>query len=245
MTKTRAIARIDIKNDYVIKGIQLEGLRKVGDPKKLIQKYYYEGIEEILLLDCVATLYGRNNLFRFLKKISKECFVPITIGGGIRNLGDVKQALDSGADKIYVNSQLVRNKSFIQQIIVNYGSQVLVAGVDAKKNGEDWKVLIDSGREETDLLIEDWVNFLVNEGVGEIMITSIDMEGCKNGFDIELIKKVSKISKVPLIASGGCGSLTHIKDLISNVNIEGISFASVLHYSLLEINQIKKTLQND
>ncbi len=245
MVKTRAIARIDIKNNHVIKGIQLEGLRKVGDPKKLIQKYYKGGIEEILLLDCVATLYGRNNLFQFLKEISTECFVPITIGGGIRNLVDVEQALDSGADKIYVNSQLVRNKSFIEEIIFNYGSQVLVAGIDAKKNGDDWKVLIDSGREETDLLIEDWVNFIVNKGVGEIMITSIDMEGCKNGFDIDLIKKVSKISKVPLIASGGCGSLAHINNLSRSIKIEGISFASALHYNLLEINQIKKALQND
>jgi cyclase len=245
MIKTRAIARLDIKNNNVIKGIQLEGLRKVGNPKELIQKYYRAGIEEIFLLDCVASLYGRNNLFQFIKQISEECFVPITLGGGIRSIRDVEDALDSGADKIYVNSQLVRNPSFIEEIIIKYGSQVLVAGIDAKKIGENWKVLIDSGREETGLLVEGWLKVLVDKGVGEIMVTSIDMEGCKKGFDIELVKEVSKLSNVPIIASGGCGSLTHVRKLINNVNVEGISFASVLHYNILEISQIKQILIND
>ena len=242
--KTRSIARVDIKNEYVIKGIHLEGLRKVGNPKDLIQKYYKEGIKEIMIMDCVASLYGRNSLFDFLKEISNECFVPITIGGGLKTINDVELALHSGADKVYINSELVRNPSVISEIIKMYGSQVLVAGVDAKKISEtNWKVLIESGREETGLDALDWVAKLCEFGVGEIAITSIDSEGCKNGFDIELINKVSQISSVPIIVSGGCGNLTHIKDLVEKTYVEGVAFASVLHYNILNISDINKELE--
>lgn len=238
----RSIARIDIKNDYVIKGIHLEGLRKVGNPKDFILKYYQDGINEIFLNDSVATLYGRNNLFELIKKISKFCFLPITLGGGIKNLSDVKEALNSGADRIYINSALVRNPELLNKIINIYGSSTIVAGVDCKQvNSNSWKVLIENGREETGLDVKDWINELCKYNVGEIMITSIDKEGTKKGFDYELIKMVNEITSVPFVISGGCGKLEHIFE-VKNYNPNGIAFASVLHYNILDINDINSIL---
>jgi cyclase len=240
--RTRSIARLDIKNDYVIKGIHLEGLRKVGKPKELVKHYYNEGINEIFLNDCVATLYGRNNLFFLIKEISKFCFIPITVGGGLRNIDDIKEALNSGADKVYVNSALVRNPKLINKIIENYGSSTLVAGVDCKYiNNQKWKVLIENGREETGLDVIEWVMKLCECGVGEIIITSIDKEGTKKGFDIELIKSIDKISTVPIIVSGGCGTINHILEL-NKIGPEAVAFASVLHYDILKISDINENM---
>ena len=211
--RSRSIARLDIKNDYVIKGIHLEGLRKVGIPRDLVEKYYDQGINEIFLNDCVASLYGRNNLFSLIKNISKSCFIPITVGGGIRNLNDVKEALNSGADKVYINSALVREPGLIQDIIKKYGSSTLVAGIDCKSvNNQRWKVLIENGREETGLDVKTWIRELCNYGVGEIVLTSIDREGTKKGFDLELVKMANEISKVPLIISGVRNFRSYFRD---------------------------------
>ena len=240
--KTRSIARLDIKNDYVIKGIHLEGLRKVGKPKELVKKYYEEGINEIFLNDCVASLYGRNNLFSLIKDISKFCFIPITVGGGIRNLEDVEDALNSGADKVYINSEIVKNPKLISKVIQKYGSSTLVVGIDCKLvEPKNWKVLIESGREETGLDAKEWIVKLSEYGVGEIVITSIDNEGTKKGFDIELVKMANEFSRVPIIISGGCGNLDHILE-INNINPEAIAFASVLHYGIIDISTINNNL---
>ncbi|TGL90227.1 imidazole glycerol phosphate synthase subunit HisF [Leptospira congkakensis] len=229
----RVIARLDIKNDSVIKGIHLEGLRKVGDPNILAKRYYEDGIDEILLIDSVASLYGRNNLFDVLRKASQEVFVPITIGGGLRNLDDVSFALDSGADKIAINTAAVERPDLIEEIAKKYGSQCVVASIQAKKKNEnDWEVYKETGREKTGIRVSEWVKQLESLGAGEILLTSVDKEGTKSGFDKELSKMVNELVNIPVIVSGGFGEREHLVQLKNVVHPSGIAFASVLHYNV-------------
>ena len=184
----RVIARIDIKNNYVIKGINLEGLRKVGDPVQLITKYYVNGIDEIIISDSVASLYGRNNLFNFIKEITKEVFVPITLGGGIRSLKDIEKALNSGADKVSINSKALENPTFLKEASNTFGSSTIIASVEAKKIGHmKWEPYKCCGREKTNRDLKEWIKTIQDKNCGEILITSIDHEGTKKGFDLEML----------------------------------------------------------
>lgn len=230
----RIIARVDVKNGFVIKGIHLEGLRKVGDPKVLLKNYYEQGMDEILLLDAVASLYDRNNLFDLLESACEEIFIPITIGGGLRTLDDVRKALLAGADKVAINTAAVKNPRIISEIAESYGSQCVVASIEAKKiSPNNWEAYIDNGREKTGLDVIEWAKKLQNLGAGEIILTSIDQEGTKNGFDIELIKAVNSHVTIPVIASGGMGALSHINKLCAKTKPSAIACASVLHYKIL------------
>lgn len=241
----RVIARLDIKNEHVIKGINLEGLRKVGDPNEKAKLYYEQGADEIIFIDSVASLYNRNNLFSIIRKAAEEIFVPITIGGGIRTLPDVEKALDSGADKVAINTAAVQNRQLIVDVAKRYGSQCLVASVQAKKIGDIWEAYVETGRERTGLSVNKWVKELEDLGAGEILITSVDQEGTKSGFDIALVEQVSAITTVPIVVSGGCGKLSHIKELVEKVVPSGLCFASVLHYNDYTIDDIKSYLENE
>ena len=237
----RTIARIDIKNDSVIKGINLEGLRKIGDPVKIAKEYYTSGIDELLIIDSVASLYGRNNLFDLIKKIANEIFVPITLGGGIRSLKDIENALNSGADKVAINSKALENPNFLKEATSNFGESTIIVNIEAKKiTDNSWEAYKFCGRERTNLNVNDWINTIQEKGCGEILLTSIDKEGTETGFDIELLESVKNIVKKPLIISGGCGSLDHIRKLKANFNNISIAIASVLHYKILTISEIKK-----
>ncbi|MFN3666183.1 MAG: imidazole glycerol phosphate synthase subunit HisF [Sediminibacterium sp.] len=242
MIKKRIIARIDVKNEYVIKGIHLEGLRKVGDPNELAVKYYQQGIDEIVFMDAVASLYERNNIFPIIEKACKDVFIPITIGGGIRRVADIEKALKSGADKIAINTQAIKTPQIIKEASRIYGSQCIVASIEAKKKGNSWEAYIDNGREETGVDVLEWATRLEELGAGEIMITSVDKEGTKKGFDIELTKKITERLSIPVIASGGAGNIIHIEELCNNTDASGIAIASVLHYNFLDIGQIKSRL---
>jgi len=238
----RTISRIDIKNESVIKGINLEGLRKIGDPEKIAKEYYHDGIDEIILIDSVASLYGRNNLFDLIKKITKEIFVPITLGGGIRSLKDIENSLNSGADKVAINSKALEDPNFLSKAISNFGESTILVSIEAKKIGDEkWEAYKFCGREKTNLNIIDWIKKIQDKGCGEILLTSIDKEGTETGFDIELINNVYDIVKKPLIISGGCGNLGHIKEINKFKNLS-IALASVLHYRSLKISEIKKEL---
>lgn len=239
---TRLIARLDIKNEFVIKGIHLEGLRKVGDPIELAKKYYLNGIDEIIFMDAVASLYNRNNLFDIINKACKEVFIPITIGGGLRSIEDINKALKAGADKISINTQAVKNPNLIKQASEIFGSQCVVASIEAKKKGLKWEVYIDNGREETNLDVIEWAQQLQELGAGEILLTSVDMEGTKKGFDVKLLNEVSKNVNIPVILSGGAGNLTHFKNLFDQNNVDAIAIASILHYNLISIKEIKDYL---
>ena len=235
----RTIARIDIKNDSVIKGINLEGLRKIGDPTDIAKQYYANGIDELLIIDSVASLYGRNNLFDLIKDITKNIFVPITLGGGIRSLKDIENALNSGADKVAINSKALENPNFLSEATSNFGESTIIVNIEAKKIDESsWEAYKFCGRERTNLNLIDWINTIQSKGCGEILLTSIDKEGTEAGFDINLIKNVYEIIKKPLIVSGGCGSLDDIKELKKKFKNASVALASVLHYKTLKISEI-------
>ena len=240
----RVIARLDVKNNYVIKGIQLEGLRKIGDPLELAKRYSEQGADEIIFMDAVASLYGRNNLFHIINKACEEVFIPITIGGGIRSLNDIEQALKSGADKIALNTAAIKNPDFIKEASRIYGSQCIVGSIEAKAKGGHWEAYVDNGREETGLNVLEWAKKLEDLGVGEIMITSIDRDGTKKGFDKPLVNAINSLVHVPVIASGGAGKSEDLIGLneLCHGDLSAAAFATVLHYDLETILTLKKGL---
>ncbi len=242
----RIIPRMDIKGDKLVKTIRLEGVRAVGDPKYFAQKYYEEGADEIFLNDAVASLYGRNSLFEVIREISKEVFIPITLAGGLRSLNDVEKALNSGADKVAINTILHSYPDLINEIEKNFGSNCMVLQVDAKKIGDNkWEPYADCGRERTYKDLIEWISESIDRGAGEIFLTSIDNEGTKKGFDLELVSNVNNISNVPLICSGGAGNLNHISELITNIGSDGAAFSNLLHVEEIKIFEIKDFLQKN
>jgi cyclase len=239
----RVFARLDIKNQFVIKGIHLEGLRKVGDPNHLAKAYYEAGIDEIVFIDAVASLYNRNNLFSVIQKASEEVFVPITIGGGLRSLEDVEQALDAGADKVALNTAAIRNPELIQKVAKHYGSQCVVASVQAKRSANGWEAYTETGREKTGVNVLDWVKRLQDLGAGEVLLTSVDQEGTKSGFDVQLVEAVNKAVSIPVVVSGGYGQPLHIQELLDVTVPSGICFASVLHYKLTSVEALRSSIK--
>lgn len=243
MNKIRIISRIDVKNEFVIKGIHLEGLRKVGDPNELAKSYYEDGIDEIIFMDAVAAYYDRNSLSHIIEKACKDVFVPITVGGGIRNINDISNALKVGADKVAINTKAVQNPTFIQEASKIFGSQCIVSSIVAKKNSDKkWEVYVDNGREPTGLDVLEWAKKVEELGAGEIMLTSIDKEGTKKGFDVELNEAVSNLVSIPVISSGGMGKMNDAINLLNKTKVDAISVASVLHYNLESVSNIKNSL---
>ena len=243
MNKIRVIARLDVKNEFVIKGIHLEGLRKIGNPNEIAKKYYEEGIDEIIFMDAVAAYYDRNSLSHIIEEACKDVFVPITVGGGIRTIEDIQNALNAGADKVAINTKAITDPKFIEQASKVFGSQCIVSSIVAKKIADNkWEVYIDNGREPTGLDVIEWARKVETLGAGEIMLTSIDMEGTKKGFDIELNKAVSSVVSIPVIASGGAGKNEDIVNLLTNAKIDAVSMASLFHYNLSTVTSVKQAM---
>jgi len=237
----RLIARLDIKNGIVIKGIHLEGQRRIGDPIELAHKYYVQAVDEILLMDSVASLYGRSNLFHTISKACKTVFVPITMGGGIRSIEDVEQALAAGADKVAVNSALVNDPALAERIASIYGSQCLVGSIEAKRRGDGWEAYVSNGREPTGRDVIEWAKELEQRGAGELLVTSVDQEGTQRGFDVELCALVEDAVRIPVVASGGAGNLNHLQRLDARTKLQGVAIASLLHYNKA-VAQLKSVL---
>lgn len=239
----RIIARLDIKNENLIKGIHLEGLRKLGDPNSFAKEYYDDGIDEILYMDSVASLYGRNSLEVILKKTVKNIFVPITVGGGIRSVLDARRMFLNGADKVAVNSAAIKNPKLISDLANKFGSQSVVVSIEAKniENGK-WEAYIDNGRERTGKDVMEWAKQSINFGAGEILITSIDREGTMRGFDFDLVNNISKYSSVPIVISGGMSKLSDIESILNEERIDGAAIASFIHYKKMRVNEIKNNL---
>jgi cyclase len=236
----RLIPRLDIKNDYVIKGINLEGLRKVGKPLDLLEKYYKEGADEICLIDSVASLYGRNNLFSIIENATKNIFIPLTVGGGIRSLKDIELALNSGADKVAINSYATENPNFIFEASKNFGSSTIISYIEAKKkNHSKWEAYKYFGREKTGLDIIDWIKKVQDLGCGEILLTSVDHEGLEKGLDYNLLDNIVKILNVPLIFSGGFSGIDDIKKIEKNYKNVSLSISSVLHYDKIKLKDLR------
>ena len=246
MTKKRIIARIDVKNEFAIKGIHLEGLRKVGNPNDLAKLYYEDGIDEIIFMDAVASYYDRNNLSSIIEQACHDVFVPITVGGGIRTTDNIQTALNSGADKVAINTQAVKDPKFIQRAAKIFGSQCIVASVEAKRIAhQTWEAYVDNGREPTGLDVITWVKQLETLGAGEIIVTSIDSEGVKKGFDLELNMAVSQAVSIPVIACGGAGKISHVCELMSIDDIDAVALASLLHYQMATVEELKRDLMFD
>ena len=239
----RIIARIDVKGGRLIKGVRFEGLRVLGDPREAAIKYYKMGADEIFYSDAVASLYGRNSLTELVKATAKEVFIPITVGGGIRNVKDVEKMLASGADKIAVNTAGVENKNLIRELANVFGAQCVVASIQARRSGgRGWEVMTNSGRERSGIDVKEWVQEVQDQGAGEIIITSIDMDGICNGYDSELLELVKPYASVPLIFGGGIGKIEEVNTLISEKAISGISIGAALHYNKINLAELKKEL---
>lgn len=240
----RLIARLDVKGASVVKGIQLEGLRIVGDPAAMARKYYRGGIDEILFMDIVASLYQRNNILDVVRATAADVFVPITVGGGIRTLDDVVSALRSGADKVSVNTAAIARPQFIREASLTFGSQCVVLSVEAKRrrNGHGWEAFTDNGRERTDVDVLKWIVEGERLGAGELLITSVDREGSATGMDLELLAAVHERVKIPVIASGGVGSPGDVAQVFLNGTAEAVACAHVLHYEVNDVAGIKARL---
>ena len=239
----RIIPRLDVKNENVIKSINLEGLRVVGNPSDLAHKYYVQGADELLYVDVVASLYGRNNLKEIVCKATKNIFIPITVVGGIRSIEDFKELLYAGADKVGLNTAAIKRPELIAELANQFGSQSLILSIEAKKIKENyWEAMTHNGREKTGKNVIDWVKEAAAKGIGEILVTSIDQEGTRGGFDIDLLKIISEKINVPVIASGGMGSLQHSIDLIKNCSVSGFCMADTLHYNRSTVTEIRNNL---
>jgi cyclase len=236
----RLIARLDIKGPNLIKGIHLEGLRVIGSPAEHALRYYEQGVDELLYMDCVASLYGRNHLGDIVRSAAENIFVPMTVGGGIRSVDDATQILRAGADKVAVNTAAVANPRLITDIARRFGSQCMVLSIEAKQIGPGrWEVYTDNGRERTGLDVIDWVKRGASMGAGEILLTSVDREGTRKGFDIDLVRAVSAEVSVPVIASGGMGKPEDMVDVVRDGGADAVAMADILHYKRAGVGDIR------
>lgn len=237
----RIIARLDIKGENLIKGIHLEGLRVIGPPAEYAMNYYLDGVDELIYMDSVASLYGRNHLADIIQEAARDIFIPITVGGGIRSESDAFNILRSGADKVAVNTAAVFNPQLISRIANKYGSQCMVLSIEARKVGENrWEVLTENGREKTGLDVVAWARQAVEMGAGEILLTSVDMEGTRKGFDFELTNAVTSVVSVPVIASGGFGCAQHLVDVVVSGGASGVAIADAFHYGRVKTKVLRE-----
>jgi imidazole glycerol-phosphate synthase subunit HisF len=244
MRRVRLIARLDIKGPNLIKGIHLEGLRIIGSPNEHALRYYKQGADEMIYMDCVASLYGRNSLGEIVEKAAKDVFVPMTVGGGIRSVDDANHLLRCGADKVAINTAAVLNPNLISDVANRFGNQCMVLSVEAKMTGPNsWEAYTDNGREKTGIDVINWVKQGVSLGTGEVLLTSIDKEGTRKGFDIDLVRAVTREVSVPVIASGGMGKLEDLSDVVQFGNADAVAMADILHYKRATIGDIRSAAE--
>ena len=237
----RLIARLDIKGPNLIKGIHLEGFRVIGDPQEYARRYYEQGADELVYMDIVASLYGRNSLHDIVRRTAQDVFVPLTVGGGIRSVDDVREILRAGADKVAINTAAVQRPELIREVAHVFGSQCMVLSIEAKCQGKGhWEVYTDNGRERTGLDVIEWARRGVELGAGEILLTSVDHEGTRKGFDCELVRGVSDVVSIPVIASGGMGLSEHLVDVVQRGHADAVAMADILHYDHSTISDIRE-----
>ena len=245
MRNIRLIARLDIKGPNLIKGIHLEGLRIIGQPNEYAMRYYEQGADELIYIDCVASLYGRNSLGDIVRNAAQNVFIPMTVGGGIRSIADATHILRCGADKVAINTAAVAIPGLITDIARRFGSQCMVLSIEAKRIGPDrWEAYTDSGREDTGMDVIEWVKRGVALGAGEVLLTSVDQEGTRKGFDVALVRAVTGEVSVPVIASGGMGKLEHMVEVVETGGADAVAMADMLHYRRATIGEIRATARN-
>lgn len=246
MLAKRIVPCLDVKNGKVVKGINFVGIKEVGDPVELAKSYYQQGADELVFLDITATHEGRGIMEDVVSRVAKEIFIPFTVGGGLKSLDDIKSILRAGADKISLNSAAVRDKSLIEKGAYYFGNQCIVLAVDAKmrQDKSGWNVVINGGRIDTGIDALKWIEEGTKLGAGEILLTSMDADGTKQGFDVKLTKAVSNLTNVPVIASGGCGKLEHFSEVFKEANADAALAASMFHYGEVTVKEVKKYLRN-
>jgi cyclase len=240
VTNVRLIARLDVKGPNLIKGVHLEGLRIIGDPREYARRYYEQGADELIYIDIVASLYGRNNLMDIVQHAARDVFVPMTVGGGIRSSDDVRDLLRAGADKVAINTAAVKRPELISEVSRRFGSQCMVLSIEAKSRDDGrWEVYTDCGRERSGIDAVEWARRGIELGAGEILLTSIDREGTRKGFDAALTRAVASAVTVPVVASGGYGEARHLAEVVS-AGAAAAAFADALHYNRTTMSQLRE-----
>lgn len=241
MRSIRLIARLDIKAPNLIKSIHLEGLRVIGDPNIYARKYYEGGADELIYMDIVASLYDRNSLTDIVERTTRDVFVPMTVGGGVRSVEDVRKILASGADKVAINTAAVKDPRLITAVAKRFGSQAMVLSIEAKRSPSGgWEAYTDNGREHTGLDVVAWAKRGSELGAGEILLTSVDREGTRKGFDVALVKAVTDSVAIPVIASGGLGSAQHLIEVVHDGGADAVAVADAIHYGRLDLATLRR-----
>lgn len=230
----RIIPRLDIKNETLVKGIQLEGLRVLGTPYDFAKYYFDTGADELLYIDAVASLYGRNSLLEMISRTAESIFIPITVGGGIRTLDDIRAVLAAGGDKVAINTAALEREQLLDEAVKEFGSSTIVLSIQAKRSSSgEYRALVNNGRDDSGRNVLDWAREGVDRGVGEVLVTSIDREGTGRGFDTELVEMLATALPVPLVACGGAGKVEHVT-AVAAAKADAISCAAILHYHALD-----------
>jgi imidazole glycerol-phosphate synthase subunit HisF len=243
MLAKRIIACLDVRDGSVVKGVNFEDLRQAGDPATLARRYNTEGIDELVILDVTATIEGRRALARTITAVSRELFIPLAVGGGIRTEDDAAAAVDAGADKVSLNSAPLSNPSLITALATRYGSQAVIVAIDAKRENGRFAVYARSGKQAVDREAVEWAKEAADRGAGEILLTSIDRDGTRSGFDCELTAAVSSAVSIPVIASGGAGSFAHFVDVFTAGRADAALAASIFHFAEHGVSALKQHLQ--
>ena len=243
MIKIRIIPCLDVKNGRVVKGVNFIDLIDAGNPVQQAKYYSENGADEICFLDIDASLENRNTMVNVVEKTANEVFIPLTVGGGISSIDNIHSLLKAGADKVSINSATIKNPEIIKKASEYFGNQCIVVAVDAKKHGSAWFVYSHGGTKKTELLALDWIEKAQTLGAGEILLTSMDKDGTKSGFDNELLSKVSEFLKIPLIASGGVGKLDHFYEGVAKGKADALLAASVFHFNEISIKEVKEYLK--
>jgi len=231
----RIIPRLDIKGPNLVKGIHLEGLRILGKPEEFARFYYENGADELIYIDVVASLYNRNSLHEIISRTAKDIYIPLTVGGGLRSIEDIRRVLRAGADKVSLNTAAIRNPDFVHKASRIFGSSTIVVAIEAIKQLDGrYLAYIDNGREYTGVEVFSWAKQIEELGAGEILLTSVDCDGTGFGYDIDLIKKVAESVSIPVIASGGAGKLDDIRKAIVEGSADAVAIASLLHYNMMK-----------
>ena len=246
MLAKRIIPCLDVRDGKVVKGINFIGIKEVGDPVECAIEYDKQGADEIVFLDITATHEGRGTMLDVVRRTAKNVFVPLTVGGGIRSAEDFRDLLLAGADKVSVNSAAIRNPSIISEAAARFGNQCVVVAIDGKKTAPDkYNVYVNGGRIDTGLDVVQWAIEAEKLGAGEILLTSMDADGTKEGFDIDMLNAVCNVVNIPVIASGGCGQLSHFTEMFQKTSADAALAASIFHYGELTVNQVKTELKNN
>tara|TARA_B100000519_G_C14229388_1_gene431627 strand:- start:596 stop:1372 length:777 start_codon:yes stop_codon:yes gene_type:complete len=245
MLAKRIIPCLDVKDKKVVKGVNFINLQIEGDPVEMASKYSEQGADELVFLDITATLESRNNVVDLVEQVAKKVFIPFTVGGGVRKINDINQLLNAGADKVSINSAALKNPDLLDKASKIFGSQCIVLAVDVKKNNSNWGVYSHGGSKKLNMDAIQWIKEAENRGVGEILLTSMDTDGTQGGTDLDLIKKVSEMVSIPVIASGGIGELDHFKKAFEVGLADAVLAASVFHRDIFSISEIKFFLKKN